>query len=593
MRKQLRFFMTALLMAICGVTWAQEVSYDFTDGTWAIENYVLSNGTVDFTGSGPDKWTINTDKDGNPLYFFFGKQGATLTFPKFNFDVEKIVVTGRSGASGNTLMNLYVGDQEVSTETKGSTGVNTYEIANDYQDAGTVYTLKVNSSHNAQITKIDIYKKKSISSPSFSPEGGIYYGSIKVSINCETSGATIYYTTDESDPSSSSTQYTGPISVDESMTIKAIAYVGSQAGNVSQATYTIVYPKTIAEVREQGTGNISTSGIVTSYSENSSGVVTAYMQDETAGICVFFNSSLASIKVGDEISVEGSLTTYNGLLEIKPTSIDVLSSGNTITPDIMLIKEITDDNEGWLVKIEDATVTAIEGQNVTIAQGEATIVVRFNSTDDITFDVDDTITLTGNVGDFKGVQIANPTDVSIKPVTSVEITIPESGSATFCSKYPIEIEDQEVFIVTDVTSDKAKVQKLESGTVVAAGVGLLVKGSGTVEFNVSDEAGTEPEGNKLVGTLKAKDLSDSEAYILYEGKFYLCTEGVFPAGKAYLPAAVVPSGAKIITFGDETTGINELKAQNSLSEIYTIGGIRVKNAQQKGIYIINGKKVVR
>lgn len=45
--------------------------------------------------------------------------------------------------------------------------------------------------------------------------------------------------------------------------------------------------------------------------------------------------------------------------------------------------------------------------------------------------------------------------------------------------------------------------------------------------------------------------------------------------------------------GTIITGINEMKAQDSSSEIYTIGGIRVKNAQQKGVYIINGKKVVK
>ena len=181
----------------------------------------------------------------------------------------------------------------------------------------------------------------------------------------------------------------------------------------------------------------------------------------------------------------------------------------------------------------------------------------------------------------------------VQVLNVVAVNVPSSGYATLCPPHPILIEDQEVFIVKQVSGSKAILQQLESGTVVPSGVGLLIKGNGMVEFNIADEAGTAPEGNLLVGALKDKELSDSEAFILVGGKFYLCYAGTFPGGKAYLPATVISSSAKIIVFGDETTGINEMNAQDSTNEIYTIGGIRVKNAQQKGIYIINGKKVVK
>ena len=49
----------------------------------------------------------------------------------------------------------------VSTETTGSAGTNTYDIAENYQSAGTRYVYKISSAHNAQITKIEIYKKES------------------------------------------------------------------------------------------------------------------------------------------------------------------------------------------------------------------------------------------------------------------------------------------------------------------------------------------------------------------------------------------------------------------------------------------------
>ena len=51
----------------------------------------------------------------------------------------------------------------VSTETTGAKGTNTYEIAEAYQAAGNVYTIKVTSNHNNQIKTIKIWKKGTIS----------------------------------------------------------------------------------------------------------------------------------------------------------------------------------------------------------------------------------------------------------------------------------------------------------------------------------------------------------------------------------------------------------------------------------------------
>lgn len=118
---------------------------------------------------------------------------------------------------------------------------------------------------------------------------------------------------------------------------------------------------TIAQVRAQGTGSVKTKGVVTSCVGT-----TGYIQDATAAICVYG----ASLTVGNEITVEGTLTTYNGLLEITSPDVEVLSSGNTVNPEVMTIAEINaSTKQGWLVKIENATVTAISDQNTTIAQG--------------------------------------------------------------------------------------------------------------------------------------------------------------------------------------------------------------------------------
>ncbi len=53
-----------------------------------------------------------------------------------------------------------------------------------------------------------------------------------------TEGATIYYTTDGNDPTTSSTKYTEAITLTETTTIKAIAVVDGVASNVSEKTFT-------------------------------------------------------------------------------------------------------------------------------------------------------------------------------------------------------------------------------------------------------------------------------------------------------------------------------------------------------------------
>jgi len=76
--------------------------------------------------------------------------------------------------------------------------------------------------------------------PTFSPAGGIYSGAQTVTISDATSGANIYYTTDGSVPSASSTLYTSPVTISKTATLSAIAIVsGNSNSGVASATYTI------------------------------------------------------------------------------------------------------------------------------------------------------------------------------------------------------------------------------------------------------------------------------------------------------------------------------------------------------------------
>ena len=80
----------------------------------------------------------------------------------------------------------------------------------------------------------------SVAPPTFSPDSGGFIGSQTVTLSSTTSGATICFTTDGSDPSASSTVYTNPIAVTTTTTIKAIAIKsGIPTSSISTGVYSI------------------------------------------------------------------------------------------------------------------------------------------------------------------------------------------------------------------------------------------------------------------------------------------------------------------------------------------------------------------
>ena len=182
----------------------------------------------------------------------------------------------------------------------------------------------------------------------------------------------------------------------------------TQAGNPNATM-------TIAEVREQGTGSVVTEGVVTSCVGT-----TGYIQDATAAICVYGEE----LNVGDEIKVSGTLTTYKGLLELTNPVVTVLSQNNTVEPEEMNIATINanaNTNQGWYVRIEEATIIEIgSNSNYTIAQGENTITLH-GDLGDVEVSVNDIISVSGNIGCYNTVQIVNPQNVEVLVVPSITI----------------------------------------------------------------------------------------------------------------------------------------------------------------------------
>ena len=139
-----------------------KTTFYFTNNKWGIPttktvteaSFTADDYTITLKGSSGNGYSYYN----NGNYLMLGKTGAYLTLPAFSFPVSEIEVVGNSIASAAVKQNIFVGNVAVSTETTGATGTNTYTIADAYQAVGTIYTLKVTSNANTQITQIIVHK---------------------------------------------------------------------------------------------------------------------------------------------------------------------------------------------------------------------------------------------------------------------------------------------------------------------------------------------------------------------------------------------------------------------------------------------------
>lgn len=166
MRKLLKLFLIMLLTIVWTASRAQEITMDFTDNTYwnlpdldhhtfTANKYGKDNNEITLSG-GYHFSTVGKDK------FLLLDSGGTLTFSKFDFDVERIVVKG--SGSYKASQDIFVGDTSVSGKVIAY-GLRALWINDNSQAKGNVYKLKV-TDYNASIDRIEIYKKGS-----FAPEG--------------------------------------------------------------------------------------------------------------------------------------------------------------------------------------------------------------------------------------------------------------------------------------------------------------------------------------------------------------------------------------------------------------------------------------
>jgi len=177
---------------------------------------------------------------------------------------------------------------------------------------------------------------------------------------------------------------------------------------------------------------------------------------------------------------------------------------------------------------------------------------------------------------------------------SAEIT--SAGWATIYTPYALN------FAGTGLTAYTAS---LSGSTVtltavdnVPANTGVVLKGAAKT-YEIPVIASSETAKGDLLGSTTDVDVSTDDANVYYvlakngdaDARFAKVSDGSIAAGKAYLKVAKAGAREFFAISGDDVTAIESVKAQQMNGEVYNLNGQRVA-APQKGLYIVNGKKVV-
>ena len=153
------------------------------------------------------------------------------------------------------------------------------------------------------------------------------------------------------------------------------------------------------------------------------------------------------------------------------------------------------------------------------------------------------------------------------------------------------------YIATGLNAGETAVV-LQEVDVVDAGTPIIVKTDtkgATVNVPVTTAAPTDASENKLVAGDGTTSYDAGTYYYLANDQFHLATSGTLQSGKAYLQISGSLAPQLAISFGNEggTTGIGDAVKSDELRDMnyYNLAGQRVAQPT-KGLYIVNGKKVV-
>lgn len=183
-----------------------------------------------------------------PPDFGIGISPASRTVTAGNPASYTVTTTAQNGFSGTVTLSASglpsgaTASFSPATITGGGTATMTVATASGTTAGTSTVTVSGASGSLAHTTSatLVVNAQGAAATPVFAPVPGTYSTPQSVKITDATSGATIYYTTNGSTPTTSSTKYTGPITVLTTTTIKAIAAAtGHSNSAVASGTFTI------------------------------------------------------------------------------------------------------------------------------------------------------------------------------------------------------------------------------------------------------------------------------------------------------------------------------------------------------------------
>lgn len=324
MVKQLHF--KSILLMLCmlvgmGNAWAETATFnpatDVGTGTGASgQNSVSKDGiTISCTAGG---FAIS-----GGAHYRLAKNSIT-TISSTVGNITNIVITGPSGTGDYSISKFGSNDGWTISSTAGTaTWTGDAESVTITASSGQVRPTKIEVTYTALT---------GVAAPAFTLTEGTYYGTQNVEISCTTSGASIYYTTDGTTPSSTNgTLYSSAISVSESMTLKAIAIKDATESSVASATYTIKSPVSGYTIDFEDALEAYTDWTFANAALGT-GTITAHSGD---GYVITDQKTTASFQTKDKIALPGTFTCYVSRLTSNETSstwyIQVSSDGSTWT----------------------------------------------------------------------------------------------------------------------------------------------------------------------------------------------------------------------------------------------------------------------